>query len=62
MIGVSFASDWLRECCKFSEPITEQSKAKPMQHQITFNIHISYYAINFNLYIGILLYNENKQG
>ena len=37
MIGVSFASDRLGECCKFSEPITEQSKAKPMQHQITFN-------------------------
>ena len=45
MIGVSFASDRLGECCKFSEPITEQSKAKPMQHQITFNIHLSYYAL-----------------
>ena len=27
MIGFSFASDWLREWCKFSGPITEQSKA-----------------------------------
>ena len=28
MIDFSFASDWLRKWCKFSGPITEQSKAK----------------------------------
>ena len=28
MIGFSLASDWLREWCEFSGPITERSKAK----------------------------------
>lgn len=33
LIGFTFASDWLRE---FSEPITEQSKAKLIQSRIIF--------------------------
>ena len=37
VICVSFSSDWLREWCKFSEPITKQSKGKPMQSKITFD-------------------------
>ena len=32
MVSVIFAFDWLREWCKFSEPITEQSKAKPINY------------------------------
>ena len=31
VIGLSFASDWLREWCEFSGPIRERSKAK---HQV----------------------------
>ena len=34
-IDLSFASDWLREWRKFSEPITKQRKAKPLQSRIT---------------------------
>ena len=30
VIGFSFVSDWLREWCEFSGPITERSKAKPV--------------------------------
>ena len=30
MIGFSFETDWLREWCKFSGPITVRSKAKQM--------------------------------
>ena len=36
-IGFSFASDWLRGWREFFRPITERSKAKPMQSLITFN-------------------------
>ena len=36
-IGFSLASDWLRGWREFSRPITERSKAKPMQHRITFD-------------------------
>ena len=36
MIGVSFAFNWLREWRKFSLPIRERIKAKPMQSRITF--------------------------
>ena len=32
-----FASDWLREWCEFSGPVTEQGKAKPKQSRITFD-------------------------
>ena len=35
-IGFSFASDWLRGWHKFSKPITERSRAKPMQSLIYF--------------------------
>ena len=34
-----FASDWLREWREFSGPITERSKAKPIQSGITFDTH-----------------------
>ena len=37
VIDFKFASDWLRGWRKFSGPITEQSKANPMQPWITFN-------------------------
>ena len=41
-IGFSFASDWLRGWREFSWPITERSKAKPMQSQIsTLNLRCS---------------------
>ena len=40
MIGFSFASDWLRGWCEFSRPITERSKAKPMQSRITFDTQL----------------------
>ena len=39
-IGFSFASDWLRGWCEFSRPITERSKAKPMQSRITFDTQL----------------------
>ena len=35
VIGLSFASDWLRKWCKFSRPITERIEAKPWQSRIT---------------------------
>ena len=37
MIGFSFASDWLTKWHEYSGPITERSKAKPRQSQITFD-------------------------
>ena len=39
-IGFSFASDWLRGWREFSRPITEHSKAKPMQSRITFDTQL----------------------
>ena len=39
-IGFTFASDWLRGWCKFSTPITERSKANPMQSRITFDTQL----------------------
>ena len=39
-IGFSFTFDWLRGWHKFSKPITERSKAKPMQSQITFDTQL----------------------
>ena len=36
VIGLNFASDWLREWREFSGPITERSKANPMQLRINF--------------------------
>ena len=39
-IGFSFASDWLRAWREFSKPITERSKAKPMQSRITFDTQL----------------------
>ena len=39
-IGFSFASDWLRGWREFSRPITERSKAKPMQSRITFDTQL----------------------
>ena len=40
MIGFSFSSYWLAECCEFSGPITEQSKAKTLQAWITFDTQL----------------------
>ena len=39
-IDFSFASDWLRVWRNFSRPITERSKAKPRQSQISFNTRL----------------------
>ena len=39
VIIICFASDWLREWREFSGPITERSKAKPIQSGITFDTH-----------------------
>ena len=39
-IGFTFASDWLRGWREFSRPITERSKAKPMQSRITFDTQL----------------------
>ena len=36
----SFTSDWLRGWREFSRPITEHSKAKPMQSRITFDTQL----------------------
>ena len=40
VICFSFASDWLRGWREFSRPITERSKAKPMQSWITFDTQL----------------------
>ena len=38
VIGVSFGSDYRRDWCEFSRPITERSKSKPIQSgRITFD-------------------------
>lgn len=37
VIGFSLALDWLRGWREYSEPITEQSKAKLKQNRITFD-------------------------
>ena len=51
MIGFRFASDWLRDWRKFSKPITERSKAKPIQSQITFDTQLKI-ALFQNLILG----------
>ena len=38
VIGVRFALDWSREWREFSGPITEQSKAKPMESRIQCSV------------------------
>lgn len=40
LIDFSVATDWLKKKCKFSTPITEQSKAKTKQQQIFFNTQL----------------------
>ena len=35
VMGFSFAFDWLRKWHEFSGPITERSKAKPIQSSIS---------------------------
>ena len=40
IFDVNFASDWLREWREFSGPITEQSKAEPMQSRITLDTQL----------------------
>ena len=40
VIGLNFASDWLREWREFSGPITEQIKAKTEQSRITFDAQL----------------------
>ena len=40
VIGLSFASDWLIECCEFSRRITARSKAKTEQYRITFHTQL----------------------
>ena len=39
-IGFSIAFDWLGRWRDISRPITEHSKAKPMQWQITFDTQL----------------------
>ena len=39
-IGFGFASDWLRGWREFCRPITQRSKAKPMQSRITFDTQL----------------------
>ena len=49
VIGFSFASDWWRKWCEYSDPITERSKAKPVQSRITFDTQLKLlYSFNFN--------------
>ena len=38
VISFIFESDWSRKWREFSEPITEQSKAKPQKFRINFDI------------------------
>ena len=40
VIDLSFASDWLIECRKFSRRITARSKAKTEQCRITFHTQL----------------------
>ena len=55
-IGFSFASDWLRVWREFSRPITEHSKAKPMQSRITFDtqVKIALYSLANLWYLYVL--------
>ena len=47
-----FASDWLKDWWQFSGPITERSKAKPVQSQITFDTQLKNCSI---VYVFLLL-------
>ena len=40
VFGFSFTFDWLRLWREFSGPITQRSKAKPMQYNITFDTQL----------------------
>ena len=48
-IGFGFASDWLTEWWNFSGPITERSKAKPVQSRMTFDIQLKSALYNLPL-------------
>ena len=45
MVVHSFSTDWLREWREFSGPITERSKDKPMQFQITFDTQLKIFTV-----------------
>ena len=57
--GFSFASDWLRGWREYSYPITERSKAKPMQYWITFHTQLKS-ALNFLLLERGVILNVNS--
>ena len=40
VFGFSFTFDWLRLWREFSGPITQRSKAKPKQYNITFDTQL----------------------
>ena len=46
VIGLNFASDWLREWREFSGPITEQIKTKKKQCRITFDAQLKNCSIS----------------
>ena len=48
-IGFSFASDWLKKWREISKPITERSKAKPMQSRITFDTQLKIALIRLSI-------------
>ena len=52
IVAFSFASDWLKDWWQFSGPITERSKAKPVQSQITFDTQLKNCSI---VYVFLLL-------
>ena len=46
VIGLSIASDWLREWHEFSGPIKARSKAKTKQSQITLDTQLKIFLHN----------------
>ena len=54
IIAFSFASDWLGRWSKFSKPIIERSKAKPMQSHITFDTQLLKIACLPKYLFGVL--------
>ena len=52
-IGLSLTFDWLRRWREISTPITERSKAKPIQFRITFDTQLKL-ALYLNVKVKLL--------
>ena len=67
--GFSFTSDWSRGWSEFFGPITDQSKAKPVQFRIAFDtnlkttpiINLNLILFSFKVYLSLTHFHPKKR-